>query len=59
MILTLKIERSPMIDVIEDTFIFSLLSICEFDHTNSVLNVVEFIKELMLHLFPAVDGFRL
>jgi len=48
-----------MIDVIEDTFIFSLLSICEFDHTNSVLNVVEFIKELMLHLFPAIDGFRL
>ena len=48
-----------MINVIEDRFIFPLLSICEFCHTNSALNAVESIKKLILHLFPAIDGFGL
>ena len=48
-----------MINVIEDRFIFPLLSICEFCHTNSALSAVESVEELMLHLFPIINGFGL
>ena len=40
-------------------FIFPLLSICEFCHTNSALSVVEFDEKLVLHFFPAIGGFGL
>ena len=48
-----------MINVIQDRFIFPLLSICEFYHTNSALSSVESVEELILYLFPAIDGLRL
>ena len=52
-------RKTPTINVIEDRLIFPLFNICNFCHTNSTLSTIESVEELMLHLLPAVDGFRL
>jgi len=59
MILALEAERSPTLNVIKDRFILSVLSICQFCHTNNMLSVVNSINELMLHLIPVINRFEL
>jgi len=59
MIFALNAERSPMINIVEDRFTLSLLSYFQFCHANSALSPVKSIKEILLHLVPAIDGFKL
>jgi len=48
-----------MVDVVKNWLIFPRFCVCQLIHANNVLRVVESIEELLLQLFPTIDGLRL
>lgn len=50
-----KAKISLPLDVINDSFIFTLSQIDEYNHVDDMMSAKEMVKKLMLQLFPTIN----
>ncbi|KAA0036870.1 uncharacterized protein E5676_scaffold110G002440 [Cucumis melo var. makuwa] len=59
LILVVKTQSSPSVDVVDDWLFLSFSCICQLHHTDDTLAAVKAIEKVPLKLLPTINGFRL
>jgi len=54
----LEAKRVSAVDVVKNWLVLLLFCVCQLSHADNVLSAIEPVKELLLHLFPTVNGLR-
>jgi len=58
LIFALQTKHVPMLNVVQNWFVFPLFCVAQLNNTESSLSVVQPVRELLLHLPPTIVGFR-